>query len=95
MILGKVISRIVSTAKLESLPHKQLLSIQPLKGFGPQDVRFVAIDAIEAGPGDCVLVLQEGTGAREVLWEEVDQPLPAQMVVVGIVDEIQGAEGLL
>ena len=41
------------------------------------------------------MVLQEGTGAREVLWEEVDQPLPAQMVVVGIVDEIQGAEGLL
>lgn len=59
MILGKVVSRVVSTAKLDSLPKRQMLSVQPFSGFGEHPI--VAIDSVQAGPGDTVLVMQEGT----------------------------------
>jgi ethanolamine utilization protein EutN len=88
MLLGKVVSRVVSTAKLESLPRRQLLEVEPLPGFG--DANVIAIDSVEAGPGDTVLVLQEGTGARQAALEDPSQPLPAQMVIVGVVDHVSG-----
>jgi microcompartment protein CcmK/EutM len=89
MIIAKVLSRVVSTARLDTLPARQLLSVEPLTGFGDR-TPLVAIDGVQAGPGDIVLVLQEGTGARQVVLDDPGQPLPAQAVIVGIVDAIQG-----
>jgi len=89
MILAKVVSRVVSTAKLDTLPHRQLLSVKPLENFGEQ-TQIIAIDTVQAGPGDTVLVMQEGTGARQCVGEP-NTPLPSQTVIVGIVDEIQTA----
>ena len=88
MILGKVISRVVSTAKLDTLPHRQLLTVEPLEGFADR-TPFIAIDSVNAGPGDLVLVLQEGTGARQATLEDPSKTLPVQMAIVGIVDHVQ------
>jgi ethanolamine utilization protein EutN len=88
MILAKVLSRVVSTAKLDSLPKRPLLNVVALEGFGDQ-TPFIAIDSVEAGPGDTVLILQEGTGARQATLPDPSQPMPAQMAIVGIVDQIQ------
>jgi microcompartment protein CcmK/EutM len=87
MILGKVVARVVASEKCETLPSRQLLQIEPLEGFGDRSP-IVAIDSVAAGPGDLVLVLQEGTGARQAVLPDPSQPLPAQMVVIGIVDEV-------
>lgn len=87
MILAKVVARVVASEKLKSLPGRQLLSIEPLPGFG-DPTPLVAIDSVQAGPGDTVLVLQEGTGARQAVLEDPSQPLPAQVVIVGIVDHV-------
>ena len=87
MILAKVLSRVVSTAKLDSLPKRQLLNVEPLDGFGDR-TPVVVIDSVSAGPGDIVLVLQEGTGARQATLEDPSLPLPAQMAAVGIVDQV-------
>ena len=91
MILAKVISRVTSSAKVESLPHRQLLTILPLPGFADaaqMSVPLIAIDSVQAGPGDTVLVMQEGTGARQAALEDPSQPMPAQIVIVGIVDHV-------
>ena len=88
MILAKVLARVVSTAKHERLPARQLLSVQPLPGYG-DPTPLIALDAVQAGPGDIVLVLQEGTGVRQVALDDPKEPLPCQMAVVGIVDEVQ------
>lgn len=87
MILAKVISRVVSTAKSDTLPRSQLLLVRPLEGFG-DTTPLIALETVQAGPGDTVLVLQEGTGARQVALEDSTKPLAAQVVIVGIVDEI-------
>ena len=88
MILAKVTKRVVATAKHDRLPPRQMLEVEPFPGFGTPDP-IIALDAVGAGPGDTVLVMQEGTGARQVVLADPSQPLPAQMVIVGIVDEIQ------
>ncbi len=90
MILAKVVARVVATEKLSSLPNRQLLTVQPLEGFG-DPTPIVAIDGVQAGPGDLVLVLQEGTGARQAVLDDPSQPLPAQAAVVGIVDHVYTA----
>ncbi len=87
MILAKVLSRVVSSAKSESLPPRQLLSVQPLPGFG-DPTPLIALDSVQAGPGDTVLVLQEGTGARQAVLPDPSKILPAQVVIVGIVDRV-------
>jgi ethanolamine utilization protein EutN len=87
MILAKVIARVVATEKLQSLPHRQFLAVQPLPGFG-ESTPLIALDSVQAGPGDTVLVLQEGTGARQALLPDPSEPMPAQIVIVGIVDEV-------
>jgi ethanolamine utilization protein EutN len=88
MLLAKVLSRVVSTAKLKTLPSRPYLSVELLPGFG-EPTPLIAIDTVQAGPGDTVLVFQEGTGAREVLLANPSLPLPAQVLIVGIVDFIQ------
>ena len=88
MILAKVVRRVVATAKHDRLPARQMLEVEPFPGFGSPDP-IIALDSVQAGPGDTVLVMQEGTGARQAILEDPQQPLPAQMVIVGIVDEIQ------
>lgn len=87
MIVAKVISRVVASAKLGDFPSRQFLMIQPEPGFG-DSTPFIAIDGVQAGPGDRVLVLQEGTGARQVVLPDPGKPLPAQMVIVGVVDQV-------
>jgi ethanolamine utilization protein EutN len=87
MILGKVISRVVSSAKLDTIPHRPLLTVEPLEGFSDR-TPIIVIDSVGAGPGDTVLVLQEGTGVRQTTLDDPSQPLPAQMAAVGIVDHI-------
>jgi microcompartment protein CcmK/EutM len=88
MIIAKVISRVVASQKDPTLPARPLLSVKPMAGFGDPGP-FIAIDSVQAGPGDWVLVMQEGTGAREAVLDDPKKTLAAQMVVIGIVDQIQ------
>ncbi len=87
MILAKVVSRVVVTAKFESLPPRSLLTVEPLPGFGDPGP-FVVLDSVQAGPGDTVLVMAEGTGARQAVLPDPSLPMPAQMVAIGIVDNV-------
>ena len=46
---------------------------------------LICVDSVEAGPGDTVLILDEGNGARQVVG---DPNGPIRAVVVGIVDAL-------
>jgi microcompartment protein CcmK/EutM len=90
MYIGRVIGNVVSTIKDETLVGYKLLVVDRLGLDGkPDDHYFIAIDVAQAGVGDKVIVIDEGSGARQIMRREV---APVRAVVVGIIDDIQMEE---
>jgi len=87
MFLARVIGDVVSTHKNERLVGKKLLLVRRLDlDNNPDDsVELIALDVVDAGVGDRVLVVQEGSSARTVLN---DPEIPVQAVIVGVVDSV-------
>jgi len=86
VILGRVVGELVSTVNHPSYDRRKLLLVERTDPAGsPSGGYLIAVDAVGAGPGEPVLVLDEGNGARQVLG---DPEAPVRSVVVGIVDQV-------
>jgi microcompartment protein CcmK/EutM len=86
MYIGKVVGTVVSTIKISHLEGRKLLLIDQLDlGGGETGAYDIAVDVVQAGPGDTVLVIDEGNGARQILGLD---PGAIRAVVVGIVDQV-------
>jgi ethanolamine utilization protein EutN len=86
LFLARVIGTVVSTVKNQHFRGDKLLAVQPLGLEGEsRGASLLAIDSVDAGEGDVVLVIREGGSARIVLGDEM---VPVQCVVVGVVDRI-------
>ncbi len=86
MILARVKGNVVSSAKHPCFKGHTILIVQPIDPKG-NDLKksFLACDTVKAGPGDVVLLQQEGNTARELLGTKND---PFHSVIVGIVDKV-------
>ena len=86
MTLGRVIGTVVSTIKLEVLSGYKILMVQPVDPQGRDaGAVTVALDSVQAGSGDLVLVLEEGNSGRMIVG---DPMAPIRTMVVGIVDRV-------
>ena len=86
MILGRVIGEIWGTIKHPFYEGKKLLVIEKVSPEGEATGDYlVAADSIGAGVGEPVLVLDEGTGARQVFGSKDG---PVRSVVVGTIDHV-------
>ncbi len=86
MKVGRVAGTVVSTISAPVFDARRLLLCDLLTEDGAPTGRYtIAVDAVGAGAGETVLILDEGNSARQVVAME-DAPIRA--VVVGIVDEI-------
>ena len=84
MTLARVIGTVVSTVKHPKYRGLKLYVVQPVDPEGnPTDPSFLAVDRVQSGVGDTVLVISEGNGARQLFNEKV---LPIRSVIVGVVD---------
>ncbi len=84
--IGRVVGPVVATIKIDHLEGRRLLLVDHLDLEGRATGAYdVAVDVVQAGPGDTVLVLDEGNGARQVLGID---PGAIRAVIVGIVDEV-------
>ena len=87
MILGRITGSVVSTIHHPVVDGHKLLVAERLDANGrPTSGYVIAFDAIGAGQGETVLILDEGTGARQILN---DSNAPVRSIVVGIVDAIE------
>ena len=87
MFLARVIGEVVATVKHDQLGGRKLLLVQPVT---PADVATgrpaIAVDAVDSGPGDLVLVADEGNTAAQVLQCPRG---PVRTVIVGVVDRVE------
>ena len=87
MTLCRVVGSVTSTIKHESLASRKLMICQPIAPGSGKLVgkQMVAVDTVQSGVGDTVLVIDEGNAARKIL----DAPgAPIRTVIAGIVDEV-------
>ncbi|MFW6181208.1 MAG: EutN/CcmL family microcompartment protein [Spirochaetota bacterium] len=91
MILGRVVGSVVSTVKLEIFQGYKILVVQPVQpGGAPRGKAVLALDTVQAGAGDTVLVIDEGNSARLI----IDHPMaPVRCVIAGIVDQVSTPQG--
>ena len=87
MNLCRVLGTVVATEKHPSFHARKILVVQPIdEQLKPLGKSFLAIDnSSSAGKGDVVLVLNEGTGTRQVLG---DKQAPIRSLVMGVVDRV-------
>ena len=90
MIIGKVVGTVVTTVSHAAFKNRRLLVVQPLS-LEEEDNSgdFIALDNSQAGIGDTVLVIREGSGARQVMN---NKDACVISVIVGIVDSVYIAE---
>ncbi len=86
MFLGRVSGTVTSTVNHPFYEGRRLLLVDRLDTALEPDGKYViAIDTVEAGPGNLVLLIDEGNSARQVLG---DSSAPVRAVIVGVVDEV-------
>ena len=87
MYIGRVSGTVVATIKNELFEGHKLLLVDKLNLAGEPTPKYdIAVDMVQAGVGDLVLVLDEGNSARQILDREPNGAIRA--VIVGIVDEV-------
>ena len=86
MLIARVIGDVVATQKHASHEGQKLLIVQPLQLDGSdRGDSVIAVDAVDAGLGDIVLLTMEGYSAMT----SVGRPnSPIDMAVIGVLDFI-------
>jgi microcompartment protein CcmK/EutM len=85
--LARVIGSVWATSKDPSLEGRRILLVRPIGlDAAVRGEAYLAVDSVDAGAGERVLIVDEGASAGQVLG--LDNP-PIRAVIVGIVDEIR------
>ena len=87
MMICKVIGSVTATVKHESFEGRKMMLVQPYKTPPDKDPAsaFLAMDFVQAGVGDMVLVLREG-GSSNIMYGPGRWPVHA--AIAGIIDEV-------
>ena len=85
MKVGRVAGTVVSTINEPFYDGRRLLLCDLLDAEGDVDGYTIAVDVVDAGVGETVLILDEGNSARQIFeleWGAI------RAVVVGVIDEL-------
>jgi ethanolamine utilization protein EutN len=85
MKVGSVVGTVVSTINHEFFDGERLLICELIDRDQPVGGYLICTDVVDAGTGDTVLILDEGTSARQIYGTDTG---PIRSVVVGIVDDV-------
>ena len=86
MIIGKIAGEIYSTINHDFYNNKKLLIVDKLTPSGALEGGYlIAVDSVDAGVGETVLVIDEGNSARQVVNNST---APIRSIIIGIIDEI-------
>lgn len=87
MILARVVGNVVATQKNERYASARVMLCQPVTPSGEETgATLLALDSVDAGVGDIVLIVQEGWGASTAATGE--QGAAIDSAIVGVVDYV-------
>lgn len=88
MKVGRVVGTVVATIKHGFFEGERLLVCRVVDRGDDTDSYRICTDRVGAGAGETVLILDEGTSARQIHGVAAG---PIRSVVVGIVDDVHEA----
>lgn len=92
MLIGRVVGELVATQKHASHEGRKILLVQPLNLDGTnRGDPVVALDAVDAGVGDRVLLATEGFSAMSAVGRMLS---PIDMAVIGFIDHVELLPGI-
>jgi microcompartment protein CcmK/EutM len=92
MLIARVVGELVATQKHPSHEGRKLLLVQPLNLNGSdRGDPVVALDSVDAGVGDRVLVTTEGFSAMTAVGRPQS---PIDMAVIGFIDHLDLLPGI-
>lgn len=87
MILARVLGNIVATQKNLRYANARIMLCQQITPEGEDaGTTLLALDSVDAGEGDMVLIVQEGWGASTAATKEAGAAIDS--AIVGVVDRI-------
>ena len=87
MTLARVVANVVSTEKHPHYRGQKILVVQPVDPAGKAKGKsLLAVDGVQAGVGDLVLVVDEGGSARGVIKDE--SAVTIRTAICAIVDHV-------
>ncbi|MDT5124045.1 MAG: hypothetical protein QOC96_3527 [Acidobacteriota bacterium] len=87
MILARVVGNIVATQKNPRYANARVMLCQQMTPEGEETgMTLLALDSVDAGEGDIVLIVQEGWGASTAATKEAGAAIDS--AIVGVVDRI-------
>ncbi len=87
MILARVLGNVVATQKNLRYRNARIMLCQPITLEGAlTGATLLALDSVDAGEGDTVLLVQEGWGASTAATGEAGAAIDT--AIVGVVDRI-------
>jgi ethanolamine utilization protein EutN len=90
MILGRVVDEVVASQKHSSHEGRKLLVVQPIHLDGSdRGEAIVAVDSVDAGAGDRVLLVMDGFAAMTAVGRPQS---PIDAAIIGIVEQVDVAE---
>ena len=88
MILGRVLGNVVATQKNSRYGGARIMLVQPVNPDGsPRGASVLALDSVDAGEGDLVIVVQEGWSASTASTGEAGAAI--DRAIIGVVDFIE------
>jgi len=92
LILARVVGNVVATQKNERYAGARVMLCQPVTPSGEETgATLLALDSVDSGIGDTVLIVQEGWGASTAATGE--QGAAIDSAIIGVVDSIDFLEG--
>jgi ethanolamine utilization protein EutN len=92
MTLARVVASVVATEKHPHYLGKKLLVVRPVGPDGvPKGKTMLAVDGVQAGIGDLVLVVDEGGSSRDVVGDA--KAVTIRTAICGIVDRVDIEDG--
>jgi len=92
MILGRVLGNVVATQKNARYGEARIMLVQPVNPDGTaRGASILALDSVDAGEGDLVVVVQEGWSASTAATGEAGAAIDS--AIIGVVDFIEDYSG--
>jgi ethanolamine utilization protein EutN len=88
VILARVLGNVVATRKNSRYDGARVMLVQPINpDLTPRGASMLALDSVDAGEGDVVIVVQEGWSASTASTGEPGAAIDS--AIVGVVDFIE------